>query len=318
MTDSVHTEPVLGYPTTAVIGATDLSAMALFLSAFGMLPRAIRTIPADAAEALYGSPSSVRELEMYTPGSDRTIRIVETDVPALPFKPLVAGPYGLDFYSRDLDVTIGMVKAAGGHNFTELVGYPLEPTKHPEGDPDALNYEILFQGPDELTIYVTDLDLTPNHYPGLLDRDPELVNSELIMLCWVTGTPDRERDFWENEVGVTVLFDGYPSNDKMVDLMYHPRPTPTRCLNISDGKGNTKIELMSYAEEQIETPPTWPIRGGMFSGVFVVDNVEAAVAKLPSATFGEIVTFEQLGATVTATSGVSPSGVRFEMRSVSE
>ncbi|GAB3597461.1 hypothetical protein [Microbacterium tumbae] len=307
-------EPVLTYPESAVVGATDLPAMALFLGALGMLPRPIREVDSDVARALYGLDAGTRELEMYTPGSDRRVRIVETPNAAIPFAPLVAAPYGLDFFSRDLDVTIGMVTAAGGHNFTELVGYGLEPSMHPDASGKSLNYEILFQGPDELTVYVTDVNKTDERYPTLLDDDPALVNSELVMLCWVTETPDREREFWEQEVGVDVVFDGYASNDGMVDLMYHPHPTLLRCINITDTERNTKIELMSYPDEEVEVQPVWPLRGGLFAGQFAVDDLSAAMAALPSATFGDVVEFSEGQTKLRAVTALSPSRVRFELR----
>lgn len=308
--------PVLQYPEYAVVGATDVPAMALFFSAFGMVPLRSATIPAEATAALYGASGPATQVIMHTPGSNRRVRIVSTDQPALPFQPLVAGPYGLDYFSRDLDVTIGMVKAAGGHNFTPLVGYGAEPTRHPDADPADKNYEILFQGPDELTVYVTDIDQSPKRYASLLDEDETLVNSELIMLCWVIGnTGDRERQFWEEEVGVDVVGDGYPDNADMVELMYHPRPTPTRCLNITDTGRNTKIEIMSYPEEEVATPPIWPLRGGLFAGGFSVPSVAAAIADLPSASFGEVVTFlDPDDGEITAVTGTSPAGVRFELR----
>lgn len=309
--------PVLQYPEYGIVGATDVAAMALFFSAFGMIPLRSSSIPAEATEALYGATGPATQVIMHTPGSNRRIRIVQTSNAALPFEPLVAGPYGLDYFSRDLDVTIGMVKAAGGHNFTPLVGYGSEPTKHPDADPHDKNYEILFQGPDELTVYVTDINQTPRRYASLLDADDTMINSELIMLCWVIGnTGDLERKFWEEEVGVDVVGDGYPDNADMVELMYHPRPTPTRCLNITDTERNTKIEIMSYPEEEVKVPQNWPLRGGLFAGGFSVSSVEAAIADLPSATFGQVVTFNDPDeGMVTAVTGTSPSGVRFELRS---
>ncbi len=179
--------PILSYPRTAVVGATDLTRMAQFCSAFGMLPRKRRTVLSDIARALYGLDQTTEEIEMYTPGSNRTVRIVQTPHPAVPFAPLTMGPYGVDFFSRDIDLTLDMARAAGGHNFTDLVGYGWDQSVHPgsEDAPKTCN-EVLLQGPDEFTVYVTDINKSPDRYHSLLDEDPQLVNSELIMLVWVT------------------------------------------------------------------------------------------------------------------------------------
>lgn len=308
--------PVLTYPTSALVGSVDLGAQATFLSSFGMRPRRIVNIPAHAAAALYGLDGPTRRLEMVTPGSNRTIRIVETPHAAAPFRPLTAGPYGLDFFTTDPTTTMAMATAAGAHNATDYIEFGLEPSLHPEAADTPKSYENLFQGPDELTIYTTDIVKTVNHYPNLLDRDPELINSELIEICWVIQDMDSEQAFWEKEVGVDVVFECYAENAGMVELMHHPRPTLLRCINITDTERNTKIEFMSYPEETIDSLPTWPLRGGLFASVFWVPDLSIAIDALPSASFGSVVEYNdpQDGA-VAAVSALSPGNVRFEIRS---
>lgn len=317
--DSAHSEaltPALSYPSSAVVGATDIGRMALFFGAFGMRPRSIGTVEAEAANALYGLDRPARQIEMITVGSDRTVRIVETPHPGLPFVPLTGGPYGLDFFSNDVDTTMALVTAAGGHNATEFVEFGLEPTKHPDAATTPTSCENLLQGPDELGMYITDVTRTAKPRPSLLDTKPELMTSELIEICWVVADLDREREFWEREVGVEVVFECYAENEGMVALMRHPHPTLLRCINVSDDEAHTRIEFMSYPEETITTSANWPLRGGLFASLFWVDDLTATIERLPSATFGTVVTFtDSNDGPVTAVSAVSPTGVRFEMRS---
>ncbi|OBC01600.1 hypothetical protein A5784_17940 [Mycobacterium sp. 852013-50091_SCH5140682] len=306
----------LSYPTSAVVGATDIGKMALFFGALGMRPRPMGSIGTDVASALYGLDHPVRQVEMITAGSDRTVRIVETPHQALPFTPLTGGPYGLDFFSNDVDTTMALVTAAGGHNATEFVNFGLEPSMHPEAATTPTSCENLLQGPDELGMYITDVTRTDNPRPSLLDRDPELMTSELIEICWVVADLERERNFWEQEVGVDVVFECYAENEGMVKLMRHPHPTLLRCINVSDDEAHTRIEFMSYPDETISTPPNWPLRGGLFASLFWVDDIAASMARLPSAEFGTVVTFtDPNDGPVTAVSAASPTGVRFEIRS---
>ncbi len=309
--------PVLTYPRSALVGSVDLGKQASFLASFGMRPRRITPVPAHVAAALYGLDAPTRQLEMVTPGSDRTVLIVETPHEAPPFAPLTAGPYALDFFTTDPATTMAMATAAGAHNITDYVEFGLEPSKHPDAASTPKSYENLFQGPDELTIYTTDINRTVNHYPNLLDEKPELINSELIEICWVVEDMDSEQAFWEKEVGVEVVFQCFAENAGMVELMYHPRPTLLRCINITDSsRTNTKIEFMSYPDETLATPPTWPLRGGLFASVFWTPALAPAIDALPSASFGEVVEFaDAQGRPVHAVSALSPGNVRFEIRS---
>jgi hypothetical protein len=306
-------------PAYAVIGATDVERMAVFLGSLGMYPTRRWSVDAEAAGVLYGLPAGTTVLELGSPFSERRIRIVETPNEADPFVPLRSGPYGLDFFSRDIATTVAMTKNAGGHNYTDLVPYGDEVelmvdaapgTNAP--DPEKVNYEILFQGPDELTVYVTDTSQSENAGSPVMRAHDDIVNSELIMACWVIEAPDRERSFWEGEMQYQTLYDGFAGNDAMVELMYHPRPTPLRCNVISGQERGTQIELMSYPEEALTAQSTWPLRGGLFAVGVEVPDLAAAIAGLPSMTFGPpAVLPDGVPGRVSAT-GTTPAGVRIE------
>ncbi|WP_309105102.1 hypothetical protein [Microbacterium sp.] len=306
------TDPVLTHPTAAVVGTTDLAGAALFFSALGCVPWALPPLDRRSAYALYGLDDEARQLAMRSPRSETFIRLVETPHAAPPFRALDLGAYGLDFFTRDLALTMSAVERAGAHNITPLVPYGPERSITPDAE-DFLNQEVLFQGPDEITVYITDVTVSTNHWPTMLAHD-ERINSELVMLCWVVDDNDVERQFWESEAGLVVVGDGYPDSEAMIELMYHPRSTPLRCVNISDAAGGTKMELMSYPEESgLPRREEWPLRGGFHGAQFVVDDVEEAVRSLPSATFGDVVEVTTDAGTIAAVTGTSPGGARFEL-----
>lgn len=306
------TVPPLTPPTAAIVGTTDIPAAALFFSALGCVPWTLPSLGASAAKALYGLEHGARQLAMRTPGSENVIRIVETPHAAPDFHALDLGAYGLDFFTRELELTMASVERAGAHNITPLVPYGPERSLTPDTE-DFVNQEVLFQGPDEITVYVTDINVSTNDWPTLLQRDGR-VNSELVMQCWIVDDNDEERRFWESEAGLTVVGDGYPDSDAMVELMHHPRSTPLRCVNLGDVDGGTKMELMSYPQERgLRRRPDWPLRGGFHGAQFTVDDVERTMKRLPSATFGELVHIETASSTVAAVTAVSPGGARFEL-----
>jgi hypothetical protein len=304
--------PVLTHPTTAVVGGTDLGRAAAFFGAMGALPYSAPDLSACAAGALYGLDRPLRQIVLRTPGSATTVRLVETPNAAPPFRALDTGAYGLDIFTRDLDVTMSGVRATGGHNITPLVPYGPERTIQPDA-PDFLNQEVLFQGPDEITVYITDTTVSTNEWPTILHTEPRQINSEIVMLCWVVPDNDVERAFWENEAQLVVVGDGYPDNDAMVKLMYHPRPTPLRCVNLSDAASGTKMELMSYPEEETTQRPEWPLVGGFHGAHFEVADLDNTMTALPSASFGEVVVADDGEGERRAVTGVSPGGVRFEL-----
>ncbi|MBO9523430.1 MAG: hypothetical protein J7518_18020 [Nocardioidaceae bacterium] len=307
---------LLSYPTSALVGATDLGRMATFLSALGMQARRVVELPASAAGALYGLDGPARLLELVTPGSDRTVRVVETPYDAEPFAPLRGGPYALDFFSSDVELTMAMMTAAGAHNVTGFVPCGLEPSMHPDAADWGKRYECLFQGPDELTLYITDVERSPNRYHSVLDADPDRVHSELIEICWVVDDLARERAFWTEEVGVSMDFHGYAENEAMVALMYHPEPTLLECINVVDAGLNTKVEFMGYPDQEIAMAPSWPLRGGLFGSVYWADDLDKVIEALPSARFGEAVRYDDpRDGWVRAVSATSPTGTRFEVRS---
>jgi hypothetical protein len=304
---------VLTYPETTIIGATDIYKMVTFLSVFGAQPERLPNLTREAASALYGIDSELRHFVLHEPGGTETIRVIETPHEAPPFTPLVAGPYGIDYYSRDLELSIGMLKAAGATDFSPLVGYAGEPSIHGEDTSGKKTHELLLHGPDNLGIFLTDITITSAPWPTKLTTEPHRLHSEVLMLCWIISDKKGERRFWSEEVGMEIVGDGFPENDEMQKLMYHPRSTPLHCLNITDAGHHHKMELMSYPDETVGRRPDWPLLAGFHAGGFFVDNLEETTEALPSATFGDIVTVDAGSGPQRARTAASPDGVRFEL-----
>jgi catechol 2,3-dioxygenase-like lactoylglutathione lyase family enzyme len=306
-------KPVLTYPETTVIGATDLPRMAAFLSVFGAQPEAISPLAPSVALALYGIEEELPQLLLHEPGGTEKIRLVQTPNAAPEFAPLVAGPYGIDYYTRDLELSLAMLDVAGAKHFSPLVGYAGEPTLHGPNTSGESTHELLFQGPDDLSIFLTDIRITSKPWPTKLDVEPHRTHSELLMLCWVVSDAAAERRFWTEEVGMTIVGDMHPESDEMQKLMFTPRNTPLHCLNITDEGRHHKMELMSYPQETLGVRPAWPLRAGFHGGAFYVDDVDAAIAALPSASFGEIVAADEGRGDKRVVAAKSPDCVRFEI-----
>lgn len=240
---------------------------------------------------------------------------METPHEAEPFAPLRGGPYALDFFSSDVELTMASVIAAGAHNVSGFVACGLEPSRHVDAANWGKRYECLFQGPDELTLYITDIERSPNRYHSVLDDDPDRVHSELIEICWVVDDLGRERAFWTEEVGVEMDFHGYAENQAMVELMYHPEPMLLECINIVDAGSNTKVEFMGYPDQTIDMVANWPLRGGLFGSLYWADDLDKVIDTLPSARFTDPICYQDpRDGWVHAVTAESPTGTRFEVR----
>ncbi|GAB3597470.1 hypothetical protein [Microbacterium tumbae] len=306
--------PVLTYPETTIIGTTDVGRMAAFFSVFGAQPVRVSPIPRAAARVLYGIDAELSQIVLHEPGIDTTIRLIETPHSAPAFEPLKYGPYGIDYYTRDLALSMDILRAAGADRFSPLVGYGAEGNR---------NYELLFFGPDELGVFLTDTVATDQPWPTKLVDDPARTHSEVLMHVWVVKDAELERRFWTEEAGLLVVSgsdgDAWTNethqewNDEMQRLMYTPRNTPLHGINITDAGRHHKIELLDYPEETVTERPSWPLRGGFFAGAFYVDDLDQAKAGLPSATFSDTVVLDEGRGEKRAVTAMSPGCVRFEL-----
>lgn len=305
---------VLPAPSTAVIGAQDMGAMAAFLGVFGGQPRRLPPLAPEAARQLYGIDTALDQLLIEEPGSAGTIRLVQTPNAPLPFLPLQEGPYGVDYYSRDLELSLSMLSAAGGNTTSRVVGYTGDPAFHSAEETGHITHELMMVGPEELRLFLTDVRRTTNPWPTLLSTDSARTHSELLQVVWVVCDIEAELAFWRDEIGMIVVLDEVPELDEMQDLMFTPRNSPLRCVHVTDAVGHHKIELLFYPDEKLMPHPHGGIRGGLHSVAFDVHDLDATMRLLPSATFGPVVTADQGRGSQRVVAGRSPSGsVQFEL-----
>jgi catechol 2,3-dioxygenase-like lactoylglutathione lyase family enzyme len=301
--------PVLGAPEVTVIGAADVDAMAAFLCVLGCEARPTPALDQAASLALYGLDAPLRQIVLATPGGGGTVRVVETPNAAAPFEPLVVGPYGVDFYATDVQLSMGLARATGAF-VTELVEYDVRGEVMLSTEPQ---YETRYVGPEALSVFVSDILSCGHRFPTLLDDEPGRLHSELNMLCWVVGDLEATADFWTREAGLQVVVDRYEGEDGMIDLMAHPGPTPLRTINVADAARTRRLEFMHYTEAQTGSRPDWPLHGGLHAAGFVVDDLDATMAALPSATFEAPCEADDGAGPVRAVAAAAPGGVRFEL-----
>lgn len=306
------TERLLREPETTVIGATDPYAMAVFMAVYGGETRQGPRLSRAAAKALYGLDEELEQLIVTFPEAPGQVRIVKTPNAAPKFEPLVAGPYGIDFYSKDLNLSLELSKRAGASGFTDVVHYRSEGPVSNKQHPERHQVEARFLAPDEMSVYVTDVNISASQYPTVLMTNPSKVHSELLMLCWVVEEVEPIRKFW-TDAGLDVVVDVFAGADQMQVLMNHPRSTPLGCLNVADPKRTRRMEFMWYPEEKVKTKPTWPLQAGLHAGGFYVDDVEATIARLPDAKFGPVVEADEGRGPRKAAAGLAPGGVRLEL-----
>ncbi len=305
---------VLLAPQSTVLGATNPAATATFLAVFGGQPVRVPALDAASAYALYGVEAELSQIVIHEPRCDATIRIVQTPNAAPVFRPLMAGPYGVDYYTRDIQLSVAMLTEAGEKGFSPLIGYTGVPTGQGPEITGHITNEMMLRGPDELCVFLTDITRTSRPWPTLLSADLRRTHSELLQLCWVVADMETEKSFWVDEAGMICVLDEVPELDQMQALMFTPGNSPLRCVHVTDGPGRHKIELMSYPEEIVGRRPHWPLRAGLHSAGFVVDDLDVTRGLLPSARFGEVVTANIGVGPQRAVTATTPGGsMRFEL-----
>ncbi len=304
---------VLTHPEVTVIGATDIYRAAAFLSIFGAQPEPVPSIPASVAAELYGVDAELAQLVLRTPGAQGSVRLVQTPNAAPPFEPLVAGPYGIDFYTTDMELTLRLAEAAGATGFSPVVGYESEGTVSHDKVADRLQYEARLLAPDEMSVFLTDVSTSAVAFPTALTGDLDRLHSELLMLCWVVEDIEVEKRFWSAEAGMDVVVDVFCGAEEMQQLMAHPTATPLRCVNVADADKHRRMEFMAYPDEQLGRRPDWPLTGGLHAAGFYVDDIEEAMRALPTASFGTPVVADDGNGPLRAVAGSSPGSVRFEL-----
>lgn len=280
-----------------VVGASDVARTVAYLTVFGFAPGEAWTVPASAAEALYGIAGGTREHRLTVPGSDRgAIHVVATPHPAAAPGLYDAGGHAIDLYTRDIERSVVLAREAGAD-----VG-PIG-TYH-AGERAIREAKAL--GPDGLPLVFIEL---AGRRPSILDRNPERLHSEVHSIVWVVGALDDALSFWE-QAGLRVLADLTLQDPAITSFMRLPDPDVTlRLALLCDAEARpARLELLQFATPT--GPPMvapGPLRAGGLRPAFVVDDLARAVATLAGARFGPMV--EAHGRMAAA--GVAPGEVAF-------
>jgi hypothetical protein len=294
----------LNSPNHGVLGASDLDAAVGYLVRFGFAASEPAIVPADTARALYGLEGETREAILTVSGLPYGgLRVVETPHPPRPRGPLDRGPYAVDLYTTDIERSLSLVTEAGGRS-SAVVEYRLQ---------DVAVWEAKTEGPEGLSLVFIELG---RRRPSLLDRDPDLLHSEVQALVWVVGDGDRAQAFWRKEAGLHRLRDATIEAPNVAALLDLPRPdAPVRIVLLSDeAETAPRLELIEFPRDGGADHPSLPLTPGLHAAAFAVADLDRARSALSGAEVGEAVKIHSpLHGEARATTGLAPGGVRFEL-----
>lgn len=288
---------MLSSPDQTVVGATDVAATIDFLEALGFEAGAALRVEAPAAATLYGLDGATVERHLAVPGTGRGgIRVVGCDLPGGPPEPFALGPTAIDLYTRDLDRSLALAAAAGAR--CGPVGR--------YGTGGATMAEARAVGPDGLPIVFIAL---AERRPSVLDVDAGRLHSEVHSVVWavpdipVAAAPWRAAGL--ETVADLALCD--PAIDAFLEL--GAPGTTLRLVLLADAAVRpSRLELLAY-DRPGPTRPSWPLRGGLHAVAWTVADPAGTAAQL--GLVGIATAEVDCG---TACTGVSPGGVRVELR----
>jgi catechol 2,3-dioxygenase-like lactoylglutathione lyase family enzyme len=287
-------------PTHALIGSTDLERTVAFLTTFGFTAADSLPVDATAAHALYGLEGPTEEVVMSAPDTQRGwIRLVRTPLPASDHGPFDVGGHALDLYTRDVDESLRVARAAGAA-CGPVVRYELGPLQ--VGELKAV-------GPDHLAVVFIEIS---RRRPSTLDLDGRL-HSELHSAVWTVADVDAVLPFWREQAGMSTLLDMTVREPAVAAFMGLPRPdTPLRLTVLADASGGApRFEMIHFPEHPGPAPATWPLRPGLHAlGVTSAEPASVA-ARLSAVEWGQLVRVADGG---TAVAGLAPGGVRLQVR----
>lgn len=297
---------MLSSPSHVVVGCSDLEKMEQFLGNFGFVGAAAPELSLAAAAALYGLEGAAPQRLLSTPGAEQGwVRLVATSHGARSHGPYDPRPVAIDLYTRDIHRSLEISRRAGAH-LGELVEYELGPL--------AIK-EVEVVGPDHLVVVFIQVNQLR---PSVLDHDPDRLHSEVHSVVLAVADADIALPFW-TDAALTTLIDDKIEGPLISKLMDLPRPNvPIRFILLCDEASRpARLELLEFFEDRVTpgqvtpdgTLPTWPLSGGLHAPGFTVPDLDAAMAALAAADFGDVVQVgDQRGV-----SAVAPGDVRFEI-----
>lgn len=283
------------------MGATNVAAMVRFFEVFGFGPTDEHALSARDVKALYGVERELEGVLLTMSGSDRgTVRIVGPVKGAPAAGEYDTGAYALDLYTRDVDASLGLVRAAG---------YDHGPVGHVELGPMVME-QVTVHGPDGLRLVLIE---TERRRPSLLDTESSALHSEGHSLIWAVDSIDAAIGFWRSLPGLTAPFDipvVHPEVNRFMELS--DSDVALRMAMVCDEDVSPmRMELLEFVGKPGRPREAWPLFAGLHGPTFQVEDLDAARAVLASAgaSVGDVVsTGGRRGC-----SALAPGGIRFEV-----
>jgi hypothetical protein len=296
---------MLSSPTHCIVGATDLDAVARCLGAFGFTDRQDDVLPASAAARLYGLEGPARQATLGAAGSTGPgwIRVVETRRPAPRVGPYDHGPHAIDLYTRDIEASVALARAAGA-DCGEITHYTVGPL--------AIG-EVKVVGPDHVVLVFIQVD---KRRPSLLDAPDRPLHSELHSAVWTVPAIDAVKPFWTGRAGLPQLLDATIADPEVAAFMHLPRAqSPIRLLVVADpAQRPARLEFIEFPEDPgAPAPPDRPLHAGLYALGFASDDLARDMASLTEVAWSAPVDVSSRGVSIAATTGVAPGGVRVEL-----
>lgn len=292
---------MLSSPSHVAVGCTDLDATTRFLQTFGFEADGDAVLPPEVTAALYGADGPLPQRWLAVPGAERgRIRLVQTASPPAGAGPFDQGAHAIDLYTTDIARSVAQAREAGGRA-GPVGSYRAGPLQV---------HEVKTHGPDGLPLVFIQVD---RRRPSVLDAAPDRLHSEVHSIVWTVDEADMEAAlaFWRDTAGLSVLLDAALADPQIAMFMELPRDDVTvRLALLADADVSpARLELLTFPEDRGAPSPTALLAGSFLPG-FTVDDLGAAMASLPGASFGEVVALPGGGR---AARGVAPGGVAFEL-----
>ncbi len=292
---------MLSSPSHVAVGCTDLDATARFLQTFGFVADGDAVLPPEVAAALYGADGPLAQRWLSVPGAARgRVRLVGVPSAGTAPGPFDRGAHAIDLYTTDIARSVDQARRAGGRA-GPVGAYRAGPLQV---------QEVKTHGPDGLPLVFIQVD---RRRPSVLDTAPERLHSEVHSIVWTVDDADMEAAlaFWRDTAGLSVLLDAALADPEISRFMELPRDDVTvRLALLADADvAPARLELLTFPADRGAPSPT-ALHAGSFLPGFTVDDLGAAMQRLPGATFGEVVALPGGGR---GTRGVAPGGVAFEL-----
>lgn len=295
---------MLNSPRDVVVGASNPSSTAAFLSMFGFEQQTSGILPELAARALYGLDGPADEVLMAVPDAELgRVRLIATPHPLRSFTGFDARPFALDLFSTDIEAS---------HALAVKHGYDASPITDHHLGPVVIR-EVAITGPDQLK--VTLLWQTAGRRPSILDREPDRLHSEVHAFVWSDSDLDGVLGLWE-DLGLVKLLDVVLETPGLGDLVgVQDEDLKMRLTVLADSEARPiRVEFVEFVGKQATSRPSLPLAAGLHAPAFEVPDIDVVLAALDQAEVGPVVAVDSpIHPRSRAAAVVAPSGQLFEI-----